>query len=83
MKYVVYKYKDLKIPVLMPDCATHAQVGMRGAKPISAGFVRFDAAGLAHVFDESASLKLKPAEGDNRLIDKMMMNMGTAAFLDI
>ena len=38
MKYVVFQRRNLKIPVIVPDHCTHADVKIDGFKPISAGF---------------------------------------------
>lgn len=41
MKYVIFKRKGFFIPVILPECTTHACVTFEDAKPVGAGMYAF------------------------------------------
>lgn len=78
MKYIVLEHyidESLKreIPIVFPNCLTHAIVAacmmeseeLRGSRPIAAGFIDMDA---NVCYGESESLKLKSRETQDRLL---------------
>lgn len=81
MKYVIFKYRQLLMPVIIPQHVTHSQVKIDDAFPVSAGFFKINRIGLCQVYGESESLKLKPAEGDEDLLNAVLNDSGTSAFL--
>ena len=80
MKYVVFQYAELYMPVIIPDHVTHSQISIEGATPISAGFFR-ENEGLTSTYGKSESLNLVPHERDCRLLDMTLSNYGTMHFL--
>ena len=82
MKYIIFEGNGLVHPVLFADHTTHLQVGVKGAKAVSAGFVSFDSCQLAHCDGRSDSLNLdNRGLLDERIIDKWRRNSGTDLFL--
>ena len=82
MKYIIFKHKDLLMPVIFPDHITHSQIKIEDAIPISAGFVAIDLNGFTNVYGESDSLNLIPHEEDRFLLDNSLNNRGTVSFLN-
>lgn len=82
MKYVIFVYQNIYMPVIFPEHVTHAQVRvLPNAKPVSAGFCSFRN-GLVVAFGESESLKLKAdVSRDSELLRLSIIGSGTAAFL--
>ena len=73
MKYIMINYNR---PVLFLDTWAHDEVARMFTdnkhKVTSAGFVRRDKQGSLYCCSESISLKLKPAEGDEKIIMESM-----------
>lgn len=67
MKYVIFKQKQLLMPVIIPEHVTHSQIKIVGAKPISAGFFENES-GIVNTFgkSESLNLKSKPEDGSRQ-----------------
>lgn len=81
MKYIIFKQNDLVMPVVFPDHITHSQIKIENAKPISAGFLNFES-GLPIAYGESESLNLRSSPMDSMVLTRLILNMGTAYFLD-
>ena len=58
MKYIIFEGNGLVHPVIFGNHTTHRQIKIKGAKPVSAGFVRFDNFNLPHVYGRSESINL-------------------------
>lgn len=83
MKYVIFQYKQLIMPVIIPEHVTHKQVSVEGGMPISAGFFTIKK-GVVKCFGESESLKLKSRpEEDAKYIDFTLGGYGTMFFMDL
>ncbi len=84
MKYVVFKHKNLLMPVIIPDCVTHSQIKIEDAEPISAGFFRIGQLGQPIVSEKgSDSLNLLPdKERDEKLLRATIDDYGTNSFID-
>lgn len=83
MKYVIFKHRTLLMPIIIPDCVTHSQVKIGEAIPISAGFFTLNKFGLVEVqANKSESLNLGPKEGDEKLINAVLLEMPTSSSLD-
>lgn len=82
MKYVIFKYRQLIMPVIIPDHITHSQIVIKEAEPISAGFFRQER-GMVKVYGKSESLALEPGRDDARIIDNALSDAPTSAFLDL
>lgn len=81
MKYIIFQFNDLYMPVIIPQHVTHKQVEIDGAHPISAGFFRFKKNGTITTYGESESLNLKPNLRDRELLQATLDNHGTYSFL--
>lgn len=81
MKYVIFKHKQLLMPVIIPEHVTHSQIKIVGAKPISAGFFENER-GIVNTFGKSESLNLKPKPEDARLIENTLYNAPTSSFFE-
>lgn len=82
MKYVVFKYANLFMPVIIPEHVTHSQIKIEDAKPISAGFFHFKSGLLVVSGIGSESLKLKPHARDKSLLESVFAESGTNSFID-
>jgi hypothetical protein len=82
MKYVIFKYNTLFMPIMCPDHVTHSQVKIEDAEPISAGFFEMGMIGPTKVYGHSESLDLKPHPRDLDLLQRSFLEMGTAYFID-
>jgi hypothetical protein len=74
-KYIVFDWAATPTAVLFPPHLTHADVAynFRPAKPVGAGFVRFDEARRELVcYGRSESLKLGPREEDSFYVNRLM-----------
>lgn len=83
MKYIIFKRSSIKIPVIIPECATHADVKMEDHEVVSAGFFSIDSNGYVVQDVEAKSLGMSPKEGDDKLIQSLLSNAGIYAFLDV
>ena len=82
MKYVIFEGNGLVHPVLFGDHTTHSQISIAGAKPVSAGFVKFNSIGWPKCFGMSESLHLESrGELDEDIIRRAKDNACTAMFL--
>jgi len=83
-KYIVFKQRNLLIPILLPECATHSMVKLEEAVVDSAGFYCVDRKGQIIVQQkESESLKIGPkTERDAKLIENVLIGSQTMHFLD-
>jgi hypothetical protein len=82
MKYIIFKQKDLLIPIIFDEHITHSQIKIEGAKPVSAGFV-YRGLGSIRVSDrKSESLNLGPHTADLRFLERAQLELGTNAFID-
>lgn len=71
-KYIVFQYQGLPTPVVFPSFIEHADVQIKGAKPLSAGFCHIVDKNEVYVSGKSLSLNLETAEGDAQLIAKLL-----------
>ena len=83
MKYVVFLYKSVYMPVVVPEHVTHSQIKILEAKPVSAGFFKVDTSLNVTVYGKSESLNLEPHARDKKLLENVFLNFGTAQFLTI
>lgn len=81
MKYVIFKYRKVFMPVIIPEHVTHSQIKVTGAKPVSAGFFS-SGGGTVTVYGRSESLKLEPGERDPELLQSVVNGYGTMYFLE-
>lgn len=82
MKYVIFQYSTVYMPVIVPAHVTHSQIKLTDAKPVSAGFFKMSPMGNITIFGKSESLKLEPHARDKKLIELALMGTGnTALFL--
>lgn len=94
MKYVVFQRRNIKIPVIVPEHCTHADVKIEGFKPVSAGFFLIENVNQLniegrkqHMFEVyvsvegSDSLKLSPDLSDKKLLEDALANSGMYAFM--
>lgn len=81
MKYVVFEFAAVYMPVIVPEHVIHSQIHLEKAKPVSAGFLHIDGFGTVHVHGESESLKLKPHPRDKQLLQNVIDGFGTMHFL--
>ncbi|MPS73982.1 MAG: hypothetical protein E2590_12680 [Chryseobacterium sp.] len=73
------------MPIIFPDHITHSTIAVaeEGTQVYSAGFLTVTAMGLARVEKRgSESLKIFPSPIDAMILNRALMNSGTAAFLD-
>ena len=85
MKYVIFKRKDLYMPIIFPEHITHSTIKIEDdeTKIFSAGFLVISSMGLANVLPEkSESLQIGPSPFDAIILNRALLNSGTAAFLD-
>lgn len=83
MKYVIFKMKQLIMPVMFPEHVAHAQITIEGAVPISAGFFNVDSTGVKILDQRSISLDLSPdMERDEGILTAAIVNAPTSLFLD-
>jgi hypothetical protein len=86
MKYVVFNNGVMQIPVLIPDAANHCDVSIGGLfTPISAGFFSIDRFGQAtvHMEQRSTSTNLRPRKIDEKLINHLLADRGTAYYCNL
>jgi len=84
MKYVIFKFASLYIPVIVPECCTHSQINIKGAKPVSAGFFKITNLGFVFVLETSSeSLKIGPNPWrDKKLLELLLSgNKDTSSYL--
>lgn len=82
MKYIIFKQGTLLHPMVFAEHTSHCDVTLKNAKPISAGFVTFNLAGVEGVYGESQSLNLKNrGQEDVQLLQRMYLELGTMFFL--
>ncbi|MFC0186021.1 hypothetical protein SAMN04515674_12175 [Pseudarcicella hirudinis] len=83
MKYVIFKRKELIVPVITSEMATHSDLKLEGFEPVSAGFI-YMPKGLIIIDNRgSESLGLKPnKELDEKYITKMVLDLPASTFLD-
>ena len=85
MKYVVFKFASLYIPVIIPECCTHSQIKIKGGKAVSAGFFKIGKYGFVEILEKSSeSLKLSPnLKRDKKLLELLLSEEhNTSRFLD-
>ena len=83
MKYVIFKSKELFMPVIFPDHITHSQVKIEDSEVYSAGFLKISTTGFVEVLPErSESLNIGPKEMDQSILIRAVHNFGTAYFLN-
>ena len=84
MKYVIFKNKEILMPIVFHEAINHCDIKIEGWKPVSAGFVYISKIGDPIVDTEriSDSLKLKPKEGDEQLIRMFLNNYSFSLFID-
>ncbi len=83
MKYIIFKQGTLFHPIVFAEHTSHCDVILKNAKPISAGFVKFNLAGVEEVYGESKSLNLKNrGQEDMQLLQRMYLDLGTMLFLE-
>lgn len=73
------------MPVIFPDHITHSSIKINEdeIEVFSAGFVDLNLKGTVTVLPEpSESLKIGPSPMDEQILNRAMMNFGTAYFLD-
>ena len=82
MKYVIFEGNGLVHPIIFGEHTAHSQINVAGAKPIAAGFVRFDTMNWPHCSGESESLKLKSrGQLDEDIIRRAHTDCGTYMFI--
>lgn len=82
MKYVVFRQKNLFIPVIIPECATHCHVRILNAKPVLAGFFTIQNGEVLISNLSSESLNLGPGKlRDIKLLTDLLNNSGMYAFV--
>lgn len=81
MKYVIFKYKTIYIPVIVPEHCTHSQIKIEGAEPISAGYFKVDSGVLVETYSWSESLNLYPHKRDATLLSAVIMRLSSSCFL--
>ena len=82
MKYIIFKQGNLFYPIVFAEHTSHCDVILKNAKPISAGFVKFNLEGVEKVYGESQSLNLKNrGEEDVQLLQRMYLELGTMLFM--
>lgn len=83
LKYVMFKYENLYMPVLTPEHVTHKQVALLPStlcKVVSAGFYNVNE---RKAFGESESLKLQAdVVRDTIILNTMMSGSGTSSYFD-
>ncbi|MEE6129098.1 hypothetical protein V2E39_16985 [Chryseobacterium arthrosphaerae] len=83
MKYVIFKDKNMFLPVIFPDHITHSEVKIGDSEVFSAGFLNIKTAGFVEILPEkSESLNIGPKEIDQSILIRAVNNFGTAYFLD-
>lgn len=84
MKYIIFKQGTLLHPIVFAEHTSHCDVILKNAKPISAGFVKLNFAGVEKVYGESQSLNLKNrGQEDVLLLQRMYLESGTMSFLSL
>ncbi len=75
---------SLLMPIIFPEHVTHSQVKIRGSEIVSAGFFTMNSIGTVDevLDDKSTSLKIGPKDGDKKILDRMLLGMGTSSFLE-
>ncbi len=85
MKYVIYKRKDLFLPVTFPDHVTHSQVKIdwdEFVEVYSAGFFSLDLLGLPRILPgKSESLQVGPSKSDEEILRRFYLNCETSFFI--
>ena len=82
MKYIIFEGNGLAQPVIFGDHTTHAQISVKGARPVSAGFVRFDAMAYPHCYGRSDSLDLENrGKIDETVIRQAQIGCDASAFM--
>lgn len=81
MKYVVFKFRSIYIPVIVPNHCTHSQVKIVGATAVSAGHFIFRE-GHSVAYGESESMQLQSVpDRDTALLRLLLSNAPTSSFL--
>lgn len=84
MKYIIFKQRNMMLPVIIPDHITHADVKVEGAVPYSAGFFLLGTEDIVTIAPaKSDSLGIGPKDGDRELIIAALANCGMYAFMRI
>lgn len=85
MKYIIFRQDDteLKEPVIFGDHTVHSAVNIECATAVSAGYFIIDNDGFVSTYGDAQSIGLKPADGDETLMEYVLQNMGTVYFLDL
>ena len=82
MKYIIFKQKDMMLPVVIPDHVTHASVKIENAELHSAGFFLLGTEDIVTILPgKSDSLGIGPKDGDRKLILAALANCGMYAFI--
>lgn len=84
MKYCIFKRKQLLLPLIFPDCVTHAEIKIEGAELISAGFCNIDKDSFVWVDMnmKSESTGKSPREEDQNILQGVVWQFPTSSFLD-
>lgn len=96
MKYVVFQRRNIKIPVIVPEHCTHADVKIEGFEPVSAGFFSIEDFSKQFINGRnivtfevyvgthgSESLDLGPNLSDKKLLEDVLANSGMYAFMSL
>lgn len=70
LKYVMFEHV---LPVLFGEYLQHDQIKVKGMQPTSAGRVSV-IDGVVSVGSQSLSLNMKPASGDDKVIQRILEN---------
>lgn len=83
MKYIIFKEKSLLKPIIFPDHIAHAEITLsKESIPISAGFLTINEFGMVEVYGQSESLRLKPKEDDDKILQNVLRNYSTHFYID-
>ena len=82
MKYIIFQENDILKPVIFPDHINHSEIKLDKAIPISAGFLTINEFGMVEVYGQSESLKLKPKEDDDKILQNVLRNYSTHFYID-
>lgn len=73
MRDAKYIMIDGSMPVVFGDYIQHAALAVTGKQVTSAGFVRWNRAGEVITYGESKSLKLRPEDGDDAILRRLLI----------
>jgi hypothetical protein len=85
MKYVIYKRKNLFLPLVFPDCVAHSQFKPDDTetKLFSAGFCSLHLCNVTiDMTKQSESLGIGPSDKDEDILTAWFLNSGTVSFID-